>query len=175
MSKELNNITDAVMGDIREGKLKMRPRVYFVVGSVLTFVGLVSSILISVFLVGLLDFSLRAHGPMGDYRLDQILSSFPWWAIVVTVMGLVMGIWILLKYDFSYKVNVNFVAIGFILAVLVAGLLIDQLGINDILLRQGPGPMRELYEQYDGDTMRGPGWQMKQSNIQMMQETDSQM
>ena len=69
MSKELKNISDDVMSKIRQGKITMRPKVYFVIGSIFTFAGLVLSILTSVFLIGLLRFSLRAHGPMGEYRL----------------------------------------------------------------------------------------------------------
>ncbi len=49
MSKELKNITETVMDKIRHGKIKMRPRVYFIIGSFLTFIGLVASILTSVF------------------------------------------------------------------------------------------------------------------------------
>lgn len=123
MSKELKNITDNIMDQIHEEKIKMRPKAYFILGSVLTFVGLVSSVVVSVFLVGLIRFSLRAHGPMASYRLDQILSSFPWWAPVFAIAGLVMGIWLLRRYDFSFKVNFKVVIIGFIwLLLLVVGL-----------------------------------------------------
>jgi len=62
MSKELKNITGAVMDRILQGKIRMRPRVYFVIGSLLTFIGLVTSMLTSVFLVGLMRFSWLGFG-----------------------------------------------------------------------------------------------------------------
>ena len=149
MSKELKNITGAVMNKIHHGEIKMRPKLYFVVGSLLTFLGLVASMLISVFFVGLIRFSLRTHGPMGEYRLDQMLSSFPWWAVVVAILGLVIGIWLLRRYDFSYKINFKVIAISFVVAIIVAGWIIDMTGLNDTLFRQGPrqGIMRQYLQE----------------------------
>jgi len=134
------------MNQIHDGKMKMRPRAYFIAGSILTFVGLVSSVVISVFLIGLIRFSLRSHGPMANYRLNQILSSFPWWAPVLAIIGLIAGIWLLRKYDFSFKFNFKMVIMGFILAIIVGGWIIDSIGLNDILIRRGP--MRGIMRQY---------------------------
>lgn len=148
------------MDQIHEEKIKMRPKAYFILGSILTFVGLVSSVVVSIFLVGLIRFSLRLHGPMASYRLDQILSSFPWWAPVLAIVGLVAGIWLLRKYDFSFKVNFKVVIIGFILAVIVGGWIIDSVGLNDALIRRGP--MRGMMRQYMQDNIiqsrQGYGW-----------------
>ena len=146
----------------------MRPKAYFIVGSILTFVGLVSSVVISVFLVGLIRFSLRTHGPMGGYRLDQMLSSFPWWASVLAIVGLVAGICLLRKYDFSFKVDFKVVIIGFVLVVIVGGWVIDSVGLNDVLTRQGP--MRGMMRQYmqdnnlQGGQSSGQGWGRNKGN-----------
>ena len=148
MSKELKNITGAVMDRIHQGKIKMRPRVYFVIGSLLTFIGLVASIITSIFLVGLIRFSLRTHGPMGEYRLDKMLSSFPWWLVLVGIVGFIIGILLLRKYDFSYKLNFKVIIIGFVLAIIVAGWVIDMAGLNDIIFRQKQkkGIMRTYFQ-----------------------------
>ena len=124
----------------------MRPRIYFIFGSLLTFVGLISSVTVSVFLVGLMRFSLREHGPMGDYRFDQILASFPWWAPVFAVVGLVTGMWLMRRYDFSFKVDFKVLIAGLVLAVLLGGLIVDSLGFNDILIHRGP--MKGMMRQY---------------------------
>ncbi len=150
------------MDQIHDKKIKMRPRIYFVLGSILTFVGLVSSVVISIFLFGLMRFSLRSHGPMASYRLDQILSSFPWWAPILAIVGLVVGIWLLRKYEFSFKVNFKVIIIGFIFAVIVGGWIIDSIGLNDVLIRRGPmqGMMRQYMQEnniQDGYG-NGQGW-----------------
>jgi len=153
MSKELKDLTSAVMNKIHNKDIKMKPKIYFIMGSILTFVGLIFSISTSVFLVGLLRFSLRSHGPMGEYRLDQMISTFPWWTAVVAVLGLVIGVWLLLQYDFSYKIDFRILIAGFILAVLTAGFIIDTVGLNDSLLRQRrtQGMMRMYLDRDDAN------------------------
>lgn len=139
MSKELKDIENNVMNQIHKGKIKMRPKVYFVLGSILTFVGLVSTIITSIFMVGLTRFLLRTnYGWRAQYRLEQIFSEFPFWIILVAFIGLILGIWLIHKYDFSYKINHNVLIAGFILAIITAGLLIDTMGINDALMRHNP-------------------------------------
>ena len=149
MSKELKNITDNIMEQIHAEKIKMKPRLYFIAGSIFTFIGLVSSVVFSVFLIGLIRFSLRSHGPMANYKLDQILNNFPWWAVILTFIGLIVGLYLLRKYDFSFKINFKLVIIVFIIAIVIGGWIIDSIGLNDILIRRGP--MQGMMRQY----MRG--------------------
>ena len=164
MSKELKNITGAVMDRIHQGKIKMRPRVYFVIGSLLTFIGLVASMLTSVFLVGLMRFSFRSHGPMGEYRLEELLSRFSWWGPVLAILGLVIGIWLLRRYDFSYKINFKAMIFGIVVAIIVAGLVLDMTGLNDVLLRRGPmqGIMRQYFQ--ENNIQPSPGWGGQKNN-----------
>jgi len=143
MSKELKNITESVMEQIHLGKAKMKPKMYFIIGSILTFIGLISSVIVSTFLVGLTRFSLRAHGPMGQYRFDQIISNFPWWTLVFAVFGLVIGIWLIRQYDFSYKKEPWIIILGFILIILIAGWTIDN------LLQRGP--MKRIMQNYSSE------------------------
>ncbi|MFA6430474.1 MAG: hypothetical protein WC229_01110 [Candidatus Paceibacterota bacterium] len=149
MSKELKNITNDIMDQIHDEKIKIRPRVYFVLGSVLTFLGLVSSMVISIFSVGLIRFSLRSHGPMADHRLDQILSNFPWWVVAFAIIGLIVGVWLIHKYEFSFKVNFKVVIVLLILAVILGGWIVDSIGLNDVLARRGP--MKGMMRQYMQD------------------------
>lgn len=155
MSKEQINITDTVMGRIHDDKIKMRPKIYFITASILTFSGLVASIITSVFLIGLIRFSLRAHGPMGEYRIEYALSSFPLWVPLLAILGLVVGVWLFRRYDFTYKINYKLIIACFVGAVITAGWAVDIMGINDALLKRGP--MRGMMEQYleQGNVMQG--------------------
>jgi len=144
MSTELEKIKESIMDKILKEEIKMKPKLYFVLGSFLAFVGLIGSMMTSVFLVGLIRFSIRSHGPMGEYRLDQLLSRFPWWTAILAIVFLFVGIWIMFKYDFSHKIKPLHFVIGVILAVVITGLFIDLTGINDTLSNRGPmkGMMR---------------------------------
>lgn len=139
MSKELNKTTTEVMSKIQKGQIKMRPRLYFAVGYILTMIGLILSFITSIFFVGLTRFALRSHGPMGEYRLDQMISSFEWWVPILAIFGLIIGIWLLRRYDFSYKINFKIFVIGLIASILIAGFIVDMTGINDTWFHKGPG------------------------------------
>jgi uncharacterized membrane protein YdcZ (DUF606 family) len=99
---------------------------------------------------------------MADYRFDQMIASFPWWATVFAIGGLVVGIWLLRKYDFSFKVNFKLVIIGFILAVIVGGLVVDYIGLNDVLIKRGP--MQGIMRQYKQDNNIMDGGQGRARN-----------
>jgi len=138
MSKELKNIKDSVMNQIHGGEVKMKPKIYFIIGSILTFIGLISTVIFSTFLVGLIKFSLRTHGPMGQYRFDEIISNFPWWTTILAIFGLIIGIWLIRRYDFSYKKNPLIIIFVFIITIIIGGLIIDTFGLNERLIQRGP-------------------------------------
>lgn len=138
MSKPLNDITKQVMGRIHTEHIKMRPRWYFVLGSLATFVGLVMSILASVFLLSFIKLSLRGSGKMAEYKMDELLSHFSWWGPIIALASLLLGIWLLRQYEFSYKKNFGLITTGFVLAIAVASFILDMSGLNEVMLQHGP-------------------------------------
>ena len=152
------------MSRIKKDHIAMKPRWYFVLGTSALVVGLVGLSIVLVFLVNLTVFSLRTHGPMGDMRYQQLLASFPWWIPLIVVVGLGLGIFLLKKYDFSYKKNFLLVILGFIAVILLSGIVADALGINTFLSRQGQ--MRRLYQQVENQKTfpqkgSGQGWKQQ--------------
>ena len=152
MSKHQIDITKNVMLKIKTEQIKMKSKWYFWLGSLLIFIALVGLAIISIFLISLVTFSLKNHGPMGAVRYQQIISNFPWWAPIIIIIGLVTGIILLKKYDFSYKRNFAFIILIFISAVLLAGILVDTLGLDNFWIKRGP--MRRLYQQYNNHGRR---------------------
>jgi uncharacterized membrane protein YdcZ (DUF606 family) len=142
MSK--NKLETAVMNKISAGHIIMRPRWYFILGSTLMGLGLVAASIGAIFLINLNFFLLRQHGPMGELRLQLMLESFPWWIPFLAILGIATGVFLLKKYDFSYKRNFTLIASFFVIALILAAFLIDLTGINDTWFRQGP--MKRLYQ-----------------------------
>ena len=154
------------MEKVRSNEIAMKPRWYFVAGSILMVAGLAACSVAAVFMMNLTLFLLREHGPRGEWRLQQMLESFPLWIPILAVVGVVAGVWLLKKYDFSYKYNFWLIGAGFIVVILLSALILDFTGLNDTWFRQGP--MRGMYRQYQetNDPLpRGKGYG-RQQNLQ---------
>ena len=134
-----------LMARISSGQITMKPRWYFVLGSVLSVVGLVGFGIIATFLTNLTIFLLRQHGPNSQWRLQYILDSFPLWVPVLAVVGTGLGIWMLKKYDFSYKKNFLFISLAIITAIALTAFLLNYTGLDNIWMKRGP--MRRFYQQ----------------------------
>jgi hypothetical protein len=138
-------IEQEVMSKVTFGKIRMKPKWYFVLGTLLSMAGLVSFSIVSVFSVNIMLFLLRQHGPMGQWRLETMINSFPWWIVVLAIGCIGAGIWFLKKYDFSYRKNFWVICLGFIASIVISGFIIDQTGLNDIWAKKGM--MRRFYRQ----------------------------
>lgn len=132
------------MAQVRSGAIVMKPRWYFLLGSLLLTVGLIGLSIGALFLTNLTFFLMRQHGPMGTVRLQMMLATFPWWIPILAIAGMVMGIVLLKKFDFSYRKNFSLMVVAFIAAILIAAFLIDVTGISDTWF--GKGRMRRLYQ-----------------------------
>ena len=158
---------EKVMAKIRSGQVKMKPKWLFITGSVLSLAGLVGLSVSAVFLINIVFFLLRKHGPMGNWRLELMLNSLPFWVPVAAIICLVGGIWLLKKYDFSYKKNFALIILGFIFSIIIAAWVVDAIGFNERLLKKGR--MRRFYQQLEKqeETLpRGRGNGLYRKNIQ---------
>ncbi len=169
MSKDKKlNLETKIVSQIKTGKINMKPRWYFIVGSLLLVFSLVGLSMGIIFLANLSVFLIRKSGPLAAWRVQSILSTFPWWIPVAAVVGIFIAIWLLKKYDISYKKNFSLIVVAFIVSVLFAGLLLDQIGLNEHLSR---GRMRKFYQEYEilderggaakGVKQKGQQWNVK--------------
>lgn len=150
-NKKEINMENTIMNKVLSGEIKMKPKIYFLIGSVLTFIGSIGLIIGSVFFTNLTLFLIRKHGP-GTGRLIQMLDSFPLWIPFIALILVIMGITLLKKYDFAYKRNYTALAFAILLAVVLSALIIDTSGLNEVWSRRGP--MKRFYSR-DIPTLEG--------------------
>lgn len=143
------DIQQIVMSQISSGKIRPLPRWYFVLGSILSLFGLVGLIIFAIFITNLIFFMLRSHGPMFSTRLTQIINSFPWWLVILASMSIIGGIFLLKKYDFSYQKNFRLIIVLFIISVIFSAWVIDNLGLNESLLRKNQ--FKPFYQRFQLD------------------------
>lgn len=150
VKKQSVDFEKIIMDKVKSSEISMKPRWHFILGSTLMIAGLVGSSICAIFLTNLTLFLLRKHGPMGPWRFQQLLTSFPLWIPILAILGIILGIWMLQKYDFSYKKNFLLIIAGFIVSIILAAFVIDILGLNDIWSRQNP--MKRFYLQIEGQS-----------------------
>ena len=153
------DLSENVMQEIKKREVKMRPRLYFVGGSILLGLGLAGAIITAVFFLNLFVFRLRILGPLGYLRLGRsgilpLITTIPWTALFVSVIGIAAGLALLKRYEFSHKKSFLVLAIVLIVVVGVLGFLLDRVGFNE---RVAPHPpLRRFYRNYFDNGLRQP-------------------
>jgi hypothetical protein len=145
-------IEKAIMAKVKTNELVMKPRWYFVLGSLSLTIGLIATTMAAVFLTNVTLFLMRQHGPNWQWRLQSMLSNFPWWMPILAVVGVVAGLWMLKHFDFSYKKNFALIAASFIAAIILAAWTIDILGLGQVWFMRGP--MRRYLNDQPGRHMQ---------------------
>ncbi len=146
-TKQLN-IADSVMKEIDAGHVKMRPKIYFVLGMLALGIGLTSTMLLGVWFVGLTSYHFRHHDPLsfvafGQHGWIAFLRTFPFIPLLLALAAIGIGIWLIRKYEVSYKHSFLGIAVAAVVAVVVTGYVIDELGVNERLATMPP--MRMWY------------------------------
>lgn len=157
------DLEKAVMAKVNSSEISMKPRWYFIAGSFLIMAGLIGFSILAIFLTNLTLFLLRQHGPMGQWKLQLILNGFSWWIPIFAILGIIGGIRLLKKYDFSYKKSFWLIILGFITSIILAAFILDYSGLNDTWSRQGP--MRRFYQQINNQNIIYPKGQ-EQGRVQ---------
>jgi hypothetical protein len=159
--KNESQIKDEVISLIKSGQTKMKPRWHFWLSSLALASGFTGVVLLLIFLFSLMTFTLRSHGPMGAVRYQQLVGSFPWWALFLAVVGLIVGFKIMQQYRFSYHKNFLILLVASVLALMLAGWLIDYSGLDNLWLRRGP--MKKIYQLNTNlpSPSHQPGWRFR--------------
>lgn len=132
---ENQSFADKITQSINERKIKMHPKVYFIIGSGMLGVGLAASVCAAAFFVGVTLFRFRLHRPFGflgaPNGFEAFIGNMPWVPIVLALVGITFGTWIMRKYDFSYRHAFIGIAGGFVSSLLVFGIAIDAVGLPE--------------------------------------------
>ncbi|MGB9883209.1 MAG: hypothetical protein ACPLRN_01700 [Microgenomates group bacterium] len=154
------NLKKQIMEKIKKEEIKMKPKWYFILGSLLLFIGFLLSTLFSIFIINLILFLLRVHyGPMYQYRLLMILINYPWWLILLGGLSIFFGIKLLNEYEFSYRKNLWFLVLGYIFIIFLSAYLIDYFNLNRYFYQKRF--MRKFFQNekqyfYNNKNFRGP-------------------
>ncbi|KKT39760.1 MAG: hypothetical protein UX47_C0007G0029 [Candidatus Collierbacteria bacterium GW2011_GWA2_46_26] len=139
------------MEKVESGAIKIRPKIYFVLGGLFSILGLVGSLLSIIYISSLGRFLLKSHGPMGAYRWNELVAVLPLWFVPLAIISVALGITLLRRFDFSYRKNPVLVLLGLVLTISIVIYAIGVLGLDEVMFRRR-GPRYQ--EQKPGSAMQ---------------------
>ena len=132
MKKSSKPVASSVMQQIRDGRIKMRPRVQFALLSATSIAAIIllaslasymSSILILWWRIETAD--TMAWGARAN--LDRMLENFPWWIVVLTLAAVGVLIWLVRQQWTLYRFRVGYLIAVVVTAVILGGFIISSL------------------------------------------------
>ena len=152
-----NGARENVLTKIREKRVSMRPKLFFVLEGLLAGFVILVILAVTVALVSFILFGLRLNGHesllgFGPRGVGSFLLLFPWPLLVLDALLVVFLERLLRRFKFGYRSPILYLLLGLCAVAVASGLLLDRgTNLNDELLRRAdhgglPSPFGELYE-----------------------------
>ncbi len=162
------NFKERVFASIAERDIKIHPKIYFVVRIVLLAIVACMTLLVSVFIINYVFFSLRISGRnmllgFGSQGWIWFFAYFPWALLAVDVILVGLLEWLLKQFRFGYRSPTLYLLIVLFAVTISAGYFMNRIsGIDDALLRQADlhylgGPLGQAYESVRGSHLADEG------------------
>jgi len=155
------SLKDRVMGSVKSGRLKMRPKWHFVLQASLLAVGTVVVSLALVYMASLFLFIFRETGiwmapAFGWHGIIVFLFSLPWLLILLVLLFIVILEILVRHYAFAYRMPLIYSGLAIIFLVGVGGLLVIVTPFHEKMAdcpeEGGPPPCRMgFYRDLDPD------------------------
>ena len=122
-----NNIKEDILQKIKSGKIKMKPRLFFVIKAGFCILLFLALLILAVYLVSFIVFMMRASGlwflPGFGFEGFRILfGSLPWILIVVSLALILFSEFFAEHFAFVYKKPMIYSISAILLIVLISGI-----------------------------------------------------
>ena len=126
---------------IREGRISMRSRAYFLARLILTSVLVVVTLLLSLFVVSFIVFSVQESGEQfllgfGQKGLQTFLILFPWFTSSVAIFLLIILEWLVHSFKFGYRIPMLRIFFGIVIVAVVGSALVSLTPLHSTLLEK---------------------------------------
>lgn len=136
-----SSITNKVVEKIKKGQVKMKPKIYFILKSILLMLSLAVSALFALYLLSFIAFVLRSTGVwylpvFGFQGIAVLLHSLPWILILMALI-LVAVLEILVRhFSFSYRRPILYSILAIIMLLLLGVLIVNKTQLHPALFRR---------------------------------------
>ena len=129
-------IKQKILGKIKRGQVRMRPKLYFVFKIVLFAILALVVFILSFLIISFIIFTLKANGQMFLFGFGRVgvrifFVSFPWLLAVSAVLSVVL-LWIITKgHKFVYRKSLLYSILGIILIILIGAFLFSSTHLHN--------------------------------------------
>lgn len=152
MVDEKNTIKDSVKELIHKGELRMKPKWYFILKSVLNIFSIVIIFFATLYLIAFISFVMREkmYLRMAPPGVGQFTMALPWIVVLFSLFLLIVLEILVRKYSFVYKRPLAYTLFFLVFLVVLMSLIIYQIDKKDRFPRFGERnkvfvPMHKYY------------------------------
>lgn len=144
------DLSKNVMKAIHDKHIRMRPKVYFVLGSLFLGIGLAGILITTAFFINLIFFRFGLYEPFdylrfGRFGIRAFLQNIPWWPILLGISGIVGGLALLKYFDISYKKSFLGLSSGLIAMIFILGFVLNRINFNRRVSQLKP--LKQFYQE----------------------------
>ena len=151
-----------ILEKIKKEKVKMKPRSYFVLRTIVFVFGLIFAFLFAIFLASFIVFALRASGiwyfPAFGFRgLGMFLASFPWILLIFAILLIALLEVFARKFSLVYRKPLLYSVLGIIMIVILISFAVGQTSMHPQLFRSAQeGKLPIMGPMYKGGFVEPP-------------------
>jgi len=154
INQQKKSINENILDKIRTGRVKMRPKIYFILKSIFIVFSISIIALFILYLISFIAFSMRASGvwyllPFGFPGIKATLSLLPWLLILLGIV-LIIVLEILVKhFTFAYRRSVLYSLLIIMTLVLLGSFVIGKTKLHSgFFQRAQEGHLPAIGEMY---------------------------
>jgi len=139
MEKQINSIKEQILNEIKSGKVKMRPKFYFILKFLLFGLCIIIFFAISLYLFSFIFFILNINGAwlltgFGLGGIKSLLISLPWFLILIAVILVLLIEFFIASFNFAYRRPLIYSIAIVLLFAIIGGVLVPKTSLHQNLL-----------------------------------------
>jgi hypothetical protein len=141
--KPISPIEENVMSRIKTGKVKMHPKIYYSLVSLLSVAAIMLMGVVSAYAMSVVTLWLRiqaAQGPAygAKRNLANLVDVFPWWALLLGVISLVAIVYLIRKFRGLYKIKLTYLILIVVMIASLIGFALSYSSLPNTFNRRAP-------------------------------------
>jgi len=139
MTEKINSIKEKIISEIKSGKIKMRPRLYFWLKILIFTLGVIIFSIIALFLISFVFFSLNLNGGwlltgFGFPGIKYLFISIPWLLVIIVLIFIFLVELVIANFRFAYRRPLVYSLALLLLFAIVGGFFVHKTSLHQRLL-----------------------------------------